>query len=57
MYDFFFDKAWNTGISDDQWVKNLAICRTGFSKAASKNLAPASAGVSQGTAAHLMAYL
>ncbi len=47
MYDFFFDKAWNTGISDDQWVKNLAICRTGFSKAAIKKLAPASAGIPQ----------
>jgi alpha-N-acetylglucosaminidase len=47
MYDFFFDKAWNTGISDDQWVKNLAICRTGFSKAAIKKLAPASADIHQ----------
>ena len=29
MYDFFFDKAWNTGISDEQWVSNLADCRMG----------------------------
>src|SRR5574344_49686 len=31
MFDFFFDKAWNTGISDSEWVKNLSACRVGFS--------------------------
>lgn len=24
MYEFILDKAWNTGISDNQWVNNLA---------------------------------
>lgn len=29
MYEYLFDKAWNTGISDDEWVKNLADRRLG----------------------------
>ena len=29
MYEYLFDKAWNTGISDDEWVKNLAGRRLG----------------------------
>lgn len=29
MYEYVFDKAWNTGISDKQWVRTLARRRTG----------------------------
>lgn len=29
MYEYLFDKAWNTGISDDEWVNNLADRRIG----------------------------
>ena len=29
MFEYLFDKAWNTGISDDEWVKNLADRRFG----------------------------
>lgn len=29
MYEFIFDKAWNTGLSDEQWVTNLAERRIG----------------------------
>ena len=29
MFEYLFDKAWNTGISDDEWVKNLADRRLG----------------------------
>lgn len=30
MYEFMFDKAWNTGMSDDEWVDRLADRRVGF---------------------------
>ena len=30
MYEYVLDKAWKTGMSDDQWVKNLACRRMGF---------------------------
>ena len=30
MYEFVFDKAWASGISDDQWVRALASRRTGI---------------------------
>lgn len=29
MFEYLFDKAWDTGISDDEWVKNLADRRLG----------------------------
>ena len=29
MYEFVLDKAWDSGISDDQWVRTLAARRTG----------------------------
>lgn len=29
MYEFVFDKAWNTGISDEEWVNTLAERHTG----------------------------
>lgn len=29
MYEYVFDKAWKTGISDKDWVKNLAARRIG----------------------------
>ena len=29
MYEFVLDKAWDTGISDEEWVKNLAARRVG----------------------------
>lgn len=29
MYEFVLDKAWDTGISDDQWVRKLAARRVG----------------------------
>ena len=30
MYEFVLDKAWNTGIADDEWIARLADRRTGF---------------------------
>ena len=30
MYEFVLDKAWNTGISDQKWVKTLSARRTGL---------------------------
>ena len=30
MYEFILDKAWKTGISDQEWVKKLASRRVGF---------------------------
>ena len=30
MYEFILDKAWETGISDQEWVKKLASKRVGF---------------------------
>lgn len=30
MYEYLFDKAWNTGITDEEWVARLADRRTGF---------------------------
>lgn len=30
MYEFVLDKAWNTGMSDDDWVRQLAARRTGY---------------------------
>lgn len=30
MYEYILDKAWNTGISDEGWVKNLAARRIGY---------------------------
>ena len=29
MYEYVFDKAWSAGISDQEWVRNLARRRTG----------------------------
>ena len=29
MFEYMFDKAWKTGISDDQWISNLASRRLG----------------------------
>ena len=29
MFEFVLDKAWDTGISDDEWVRTLAARRTG----------------------------
>lgn len=30
MYEFVLDKAWDTGISDNEWIERLADRRTGF---------------------------
>lgn len=30
MYEFVLDKAWNTGIADDEWIARLADRRTRF---------------------------
>ena len=31
MYEYILDRAWNTGISDEQWIENLADRHMGYS--------------------------
>ena len=38
MYEFVLDKAWNTGLSDEEWVRNLAARRVGFEDPCSENV-------------------
>lgn len=38
MYEFVLDKAWNTGKTDDEWVRTLADRRVGFEDALAQNV-------------------
>ena len=38
MYEFVLDKAWDTGLSDEEWVRNLAARRVGFEDPHSENV-------------------
>ena len=38
MYEFVMDKAWNTGISDDEWVKKLSFRRLGYEDSRAENV-------------------
>ena len=38
MYEFVFDKAWDSGFSDEEWVKALSVRRTGVSDSRAENV-------------------
>ncbi|WP_290540967.1 alpha-N-acetylglucosaminidase [Alistipes sp.] len=37
MYEFILDKAWKTGLSDDEWIDRLADRRTGYRDPAARS--------------------